>query len=190
MQWVNYFRNVVQRYLVAIEGWPDFVTFANLSTVSSSLPHLEMLRRKWELGTTYWKKLTSEEFKELSSKRDQQLEDGEIIEHTRRTRSDKGTKRKRVSDSGNNNGAQPAKKGTNHKSASVVPSDSEDSNVPDNDGGGSAAVNDDQSVPVDPPINAAAMAAIIDRISSDGIPAGFDITTALGTDLGTTIHSV
>lgn len=51
-------------------------------------------------------------------------------------------------------------------------------------------MNDDQSVPVDPPINAAAMAAIIDRISSDGIPAGFDITTALGTDLGTTIHSV
>lgn len=85
MQWVNYFRNIVQRYLVAVKGWPDIVAFANLSMVSSSLPHLEMLRRKWESGATYWRNLTKEEFEELSSKHDQQLKDGEIIEHTRCT---------------------------------------------------------------------------------------------------------
>jgi len=73
----------------------------------------------------------------------------------------------------------------NHKSASVVPSDSEDSDVPGDDIGGCTTVNGGgQNVPVDPPINAAAMAAIIDCISSDSIPADFDITTALDTDPG------
>ncbi|KAG1797630.1 hypothetical protein EV424DRAFT_1292587, partial [Suillus variegatus] len=36
MQWTHYFRNVVQRYQVAIEGWPDNIPFTNLSQVSSA----------------------------------------------------------------------------------------------------------------------------------------------------------
>ncbi|KAG2108476.1 uncharacterized protein F5147DRAFT_773676 [Suillus discolor] len=48
MQWTHYFRNVVQHYQVAIEGWPDNIPFANLSQASSACPNLEMLYSKWE----------------------------------------------------------------------------------------------------------------------------------------------
>ncbi|KAG1749167.1 uncharacterized protein EDB91DRAFT_1011812, partial [Suillus paluster] len=40
MHWANYWRSVVQRYLVVIEGWPDNIPFVNLSNVSSTLPDL------------------------------------------------------------------------------------------------------------------------------------------------------
>ncbi|KAG1735557.1 hypothetical protein EDB19DRAFT_1830226 [Suillus lakei] len=43
MQWVHYWHNVVQRYLVICEGWPVDMPFENLSKVSSSLTDLEML---------------------------------------------------------------------------------------------------------------------------------------------------
>ncbi|KIK13714.1 hypothetical protein PISMIDRAFT_118367 [Pisolithus microcarpus 441] len=43
MQWAQYFRNVVTRYWVIIDGWPEAILFANLSSMSSSLPQLEIL---------------------------------------------------------------------------------------------------------------------------------------------------
>ncbi|KAI5986623.1 hypothetical protein EDD15DRAFT_2373070 [Pisolithus albus] len=92
MQWAQYFRNIIARYHVAIEGWPDTVVFANLSSTSSSLSQLEVLLRKWEMGSTYWKKLSDNEFRELQQERNEQLERGEIQAHSRRTRSDKGKK--------------------------------------------------------------------------------------------------
>ncbi|KAI5990637.1 hypothetical protein EDD15DRAFT_2137953, partial [Pisolithus albus] len=70
MQWAHYFRNVVARYLVAIEGWPDRVPFVNLSTVSSALPDLEMLLSMWESGSIYWKRLSNEEYEALRHERD------------------------------------------------------------------------------------------------------------------------
>ncbi|KAI6002901.1 hypothetical protein EDD15DRAFT_2157242 [Pisolithus albus] len=93
MQWVQYFRNVVARYHVIIDGWPESVPFANLSSLSSSLPRLEVLLRKWEMGTTYWRALSDEEFEQLRQKRSEELESGGIEECSRRTRSDKGKKR-------------------------------------------------------------------------------------------------
>ncbi|KIK20613.1 hypothetical protein PISMIDRAFT_62254, partial [Pisolithus microcarpus 441] len=93
MQWAHYFRNVVTRYLVSIEGWPDRIPFTNLSTVSSVLPDLEMLLRKWEAGSTFWKLLNNQDYEVLCRERDAKLNSGELVEGTRRTRSDKGTKR-------------------------------------------------------------------------------------------------
>jgi hypothetical protein len=163
MQWVHYFRNIIQRYSVAVEGWPDCVPFTNLSSVSSALPHLEILRQNWHSGTTHWKQLTDEEFEELLAKRNQQLDNGEITLHARRSRSDKGKKHKRASDSENDNHARHAKKGKSYKSASVVPSDSEpdgDTQVP--------TVNGDQNAPssVPPVPNAGALATIFGSMSS------------------------
>ncbi|KAF8331524.1 hypothetical protein F5887DRAFT_828945, partial [Amanita rubescens] len=65
MEWKLYFRNVVKRYQVLIEGWPPEIDFVNLSDASSSVDTLERLLRKWKQGTTYWKKLTQEELKLL-----------------------------------------------------------------------------------------------------------------------------
>jgi hypothetical protein len=93
MQWVYYYRNVIQRYQVVVEGWPEKIPFTNLSQVSSALPDLQMLLRKWESGATYWKSLSDEEFEELRKEREEKLESGELADQRRRPRSDKGKKR-------------------------------------------------------------------------------------------------
>ncbi|KIK14433.1 hypothetical protein PISMIDRAFT_117014, partial [Pisolithus microcarpus 441] len=93
MQWAHYFHNIIAHYLVAIEGWPDHVPFANLSTVSSALPDLETLLRMWESRSIYWKQLSNEEYEALRCECDGKLNCGELVEHTRRSHSDKGTKR-------------------------------------------------------------------------------------------------
>ncbi|KIK22965.1 hypothetical protein PISMIDRAFT_101420, partial [Pisolithus microcarpus 441] len=92
MQWAHYFRNIIAHYLVAIEGWPDHIPFANLSTVSSALPDLEMLLRMWESRSIYWKQLSNEEYEALCCECDGKLNHSELVEHTRRSCSDKGTK--------------------------------------------------------------------------------------------------
>ncbi|KAI6026437.1 hypothetical protein BKA83DRAFT_4462843 [Pisolithus microcarpus] len=91
MQWAQYFQNVVARYRVIIDGWPEAIPFANLSSMSSSLPQLEILLRKWEMGTTCWKALSDDEFKQLQQKRSEELESGGIEECSRCTCSDKAT---------------------------------------------------------------------------------------------------
>ncbi|KAI6022386.1 hypothetical protein PISMIDRAFT_114200, partial [Pisolithus microcarpus 441] len=93
MQWAQYFRNVVTHYQVVIEGWPETIPFANLSSASSSLAQLEVLLRKWELGATYWKALSDDELNQLQQRRNEGLENGEIEEHSCCTRLDKGKKR-------------------------------------------------------------------------------------------------
>ncbi|KAI6036211.1 hypothetical protein BKA83DRAFT_4042354 [Pisolithus microcarpus] len=122
MQWAQYFRNVVTRYQVVIEGWPETIPFANLSSASSSLAQLEVLLRKWELGATYWKALSDDELNQLQQRRNEGLENGEIEEHSRRTRSDKGKKRT------NHSSATASKK--KYKSAATVNEDDEESGEP------------------------------------------------------------
>ncbi len=99
MEWKLYFRNVVKRYLIIIKGWPSEIEFVNLSDASSSIDTLERLLRRWKQGTTYWKKLTQEEFEQLEDERDAQIESGEINAPAPRCqRSDKGKKRKGCAD--------------------------------------------------------------------------------------------
>ncbi|KAG1844313.1 hypothetical protein DFJ58DRAFT_731230 [Suillus subalutaceus] len=95
MQWALYFRNIIQRYQVMIEGWPDNIPFANLSQVSSALPELDRLFRRWKSGATHWKTLTDKEFEKVLQEHNDKLDHGEIDDHRRRTRSDKGKKRKK-----------------------------------------------------------------------------------------------
>ncbi|KAI6013403.1 hypothetical protein BKA83DRAFT_4063243 [Pisolithus microcarpus] len=120
MQWAHYFRNVVTRYLVSIEGWPDRIPFTNLSTISSALPDLEMLLRKWEAGSTFWKLLNNQDYEVLCRECDAKLNSGELVEGTRRTRSDKGTKR-----TGQNRNATKNSRRT-FKSSETIITDNED----------------------------------------------------------------
>ena len=129
MQWSLYFRNVVQCYKVIIVGWPEErVPFANLSSASSALSDLEMLLRKWEMGTIHWQEIDEDEFQKLCQEHNQRVEDGEINELKRCTRSDKGTKR--LSASSENQG--PNKK---FKSVAIIEetSDEEDNHTSVND---------------------------------------------------------
>jgi hypothetical protein len=125
MHWMNYWRNVVQRYQVAVEGWPDNIPFVNLSKVSSALPDLEMLLRKWKSGGIYWKELDDDEYQELRVDHDEKIESGKIIESRRRTRSDKGKKRARSFDN--------SKSGCRKKAyRSVTTIETDDDDAPDN----------------------------------------------------------
>lgn len=95
MQWVQYFRNIVTRYSVVVEGWPEHIPFANLSGASSALPQLEQLLRQWELGTTFWKRITEADLTQMRSEREARITSGELVEPARRPRSDKGGQHKR-----------------------------------------------------------------------------------------------
>ena len=119
MQWTHYFHNIVGHYLVIIEGWPERIPFTNLSTASSVLPDLELLLRLWESGGIFWKKLSEAEYEALCHEHDAKLNSGELVEHTRKTRSDKGAKRTRQ---------KTVAQKSNHtfKSSEIVPSDTED----------------------------------------------------------------
>lgn len=124
MHWAHYWRNVVQCYLVVIEGWPENIPFVNLSTVSSALPDLEMLLNKWETGEIHWRDLEEDEYEKLRQEHCEKVSSGEVIEKRRRTRSDKGKKRNQPLD---NSGHRRKM----YKSAETVVSDDE-SDAPGN----------------------------------------------------------
>lgn len=125
MHWTHYFRNVIQRYQVIIEGWPTNIPFVNLSKVSSALPELESLLRKWQAGTIRWRQVDNEEFQQLLDEHNAKLENGELIEHHHCTRSDKGRKRARSTD---RSGESTRRKKT-HKSTETVNTDNEDKDL-------------------------------------------------------------
>ncbi|KAG1735370.1 hypothetical protein EDD22DRAFT_787722, partial [Suillus occidentalis] len=160
MQWAQYWRNVVKRYSVIIEGWPEQIPFANLSTVSNSLPELEMLLRKWRSGAIYWKRLTPEELERMDEERDKGIEDGAIVEKRRRARSDKGKKRRRDADADD---APQRQRKKVYKSTEMVSSDDEEENpdvVPNttNDIPGSPATPSPSSDIADTPVSSASSA--------------------------------
>ncbi|KAH7904733.1 hypothetical protein BJ138DRAFT_979063, partial [Hygrophoropsis aurantiaca] len=95
MQWKYYLQNVVQEYMVQIVGWPNDIPFANLSDISSALPDLQSLLRKWKSGVIRWEKVSDEELKRLMEEHDAKIENGEIEDPRRRTRSDKGKRRQK-----------------------------------------------------------------------------------------------
>ncbi|KAG2155233.1 uncharacterized protein EDB93DRAFT_1101806 [Suillus bovinus] len=123
MHWAHYWWNIVQRYLVVIEGWPENIPFVNLSTVSSTLPDLEMLLDKWETGEIHWKHLDKDKYEKLRQERHEKVSSGKVIEKRRQTRSDKGKKHDQPS-----NHSSHCRK--TYKSAQTVISDDE-SDIPD-----------------------------------------------------------
>ncbi|KAG1862693.1 hypothetical protein F4604DRAFT_1683833 [Suillus subluteus] len=130
MQWTHYFRNIVQCYQVMIVGWPDSVPFTNLSKVSSSLSELERLFDLWDKHLTCWKTLMDEEFVKIYQEHNEKLENGQIEDIRRCTRSDKGKKRKRsaATNSNDRNTAQHKK----YKSAETI--EDSDKENDENDG--------------------------------------------------------
>jgi hypothetical protein len=97
MEYKHYWRNVVMRYHVVLEGWPDDIPFRNLSETSSPLDSLEKLLQRLQHKKTYWKKLTDNEFKKLDREHSAQMENGEVdTPAPHRRRSDYGKKRSRT----------------------------------------------------------------------------------------------
>ena len=127
MQWAYYWRNVVRRYQVCIEGWPEKYPFKNLSEFSISITDLEDILRQLRVGRIYWRKLTDEEFNALDAQREADIVAGNVKEPARRRRSDYGKKRSRdKNDVDGNQG--PAKK---RRTRSIIDTDDEVDEVDD-----------------------------------------------------------
>lgn len=96
MEWKHYWRNVVRRYQVIIEGWPSSVAFRNLSETSTSLSELELLLDGWRNGRVYWTELSNSELEDHEATRKENIRNGEAqASPKRQRRSDHGKKRKR-----------------------------------------------------------------------------------------------
>ncbi|GBE86989.1 hypothetical protein SCP_1002350 [Sparassis crispa] len=66
MKWTTYWRDIVQKHHVIVDGWPEnIIPFANLSTASSNLSKLELLLIRWIRGSTQFRKLSDGEFAEM-----------------------------------------------------------------------------------------------------------------------------
>ena len=108
MHWKQYWRNIVQRYLVKIEGWPDTMSIEKFSVASCPIDDLRGLLRKWLSGDIYWKVLSPAELEDLQQERELLINEGKVQGLVpRRRRSDVGKKRKRRNLEDN---AGPAKK--------------------------------------------------------------------------------
>jgi hypothetical protein len=127
MQWAHYWRNVVSRYQVVVERWPDEIPFDNLSKAASGITALENLKERWRSGETAWRQLDDDEFQELNDKRNSKVGSGEVVEHRRRPRSDKGKKRRRALSPKENVTSRPRKKAYTSP-ATVEDEDDTDSN--------------------------------------------------------------
>ena len=67
MRWPSYWKDIVVKYRVIVEGWPhNEVPFRNLSDVSN-LQKLEVLLRGWQSGDIYFRQLVDGEFEALSA---------------------------------------------------------------------------------------------------------------------------
>ena len=74
MRWPSYWKEIVVKYHVIVEGWPHSeVPFRNLSDVSN-LQKLEVLLRGWQAGEIYFRKLADGELEALSAARAAHIE--------------------------------------------------------------------------------------------------------------------
>lgn len=74
MRWPSYWKDVVCKYRVVVEGWPhNDVPFRNLSDVSN-LQKLEILLRGWQAGEIFFRRLPEAEFDALSAARAAHIE--------------------------------------------------------------------------------------------------------------------
>jgi hypothetical protein len=93
MQHIQYHKEIVMRYSVALEGWTH-PTFANPGDLSTSLPPLQELLDAINSGECKFVKLTTEQRKAEDDKYHEKIRSGEITVQVRATRKDKGRKRK------------------------------------------------------------------------------------------------
>ena len=140
MKWKNFWRDVVSKYRVVVDGWPENIQFGNLSDVVTSLADLETLLRKWRSGAIHFRSIGDDEFKQMLDKRDEQIENGEIDEPPCKARSDKGRKHQRSNSSAD---AVPRKRKVKITSSETVDSDGDGSDSSSSDKGSGAENVDD-----------------------------------------------
>jgi hypothetical protein len=96
MSYIHYKRDVVLRYGVILEGWPEDIEFACPSKLGNNLSILTRLRDAVVSGSCLFRPLTTAEQRHAQEEYDQQVAGGEVIQPVRKTRKDAGQKRSRA----------------------------------------------------------------------------------------------
>jgi hypothetical protein len=104
MQYVNYEKDIVIKYGVALEGWTH-PTWANPSDLSTSLPPLQALANAVKNGTCHFRTLTPEERQQRETEYFRKATSGEIVQ--RKIRKDKGTRREQAANEPPGAGSNP-----------------------------------------------------------------------------------
>jgi hypothetical protein len=95
MNYVNYKSDVVLRYGVILEGWPEGVDFACPSKLGNNLSVLNRLKDAVVSGSCKFRPLTTAEHRSYEEEYQQQVASGELVIPSRKTRKDRGKKRTR-----------------------------------------------------------------------------------------------
>jgi hypothetical protein len=131
MNYLNYETSIVSELKVKLVGWTKRVSFTNPSAIGA-VSDLRKLRDDLKSGKCHWVQLTPSQLSEHKAMLDACCKEGETVGKARKTRSDKGKKRK-SSDKENEQPRKRAKKRvSSHKSkhtsaAIIVTTDKEDS---------------------------------------------------------------
>jgi hypothetical protein len=96
MSYIHYKRDVVLRYGVILEGWPEDIEFACPSKLGNNLSILTRLRDAVVSGSCSFRPLTTAEQRHAQEEYDQQVAGGEVVQPIRKTRKDAGQKRSRA----------------------------------------------------------------------------------------------
>ncbi|KAH9949511.1 hypothetical protein B0H21DRAFT_118400 [Amylocystis lapponica] len=92
MKWTTYWRDIVLKHGVVIDGWPhEIVPFRNISDATGTLWKLEMLCVRWKRESTRFRELEPGELEKLEK-------EGRFARAPRRPRADRGTVRGRQRD--------------------------------------------------------------------------------------------
>ncbi|KIY52345.1 hypothetical protein FISHEDRAFT_70030 [Fistulina hepatica ATCC 64428] len=92
MEYVNYDRLIVQGMSVVLEGWP-LSQLVQPNRLGNSLPQLIKLRNALKEGTCKFRNIDKAEKDLLYDEWQQKIKNGEIVERTRKERSDRGARR-------------------------------------------------------------------------------------------------
>jgi hypothetical protein len=95
MSYVNYKLDVVIRYGVILEGWPEGIDFACPSKLGNNLSVLNRLKDAIVPGTCKFRQLTTAEHRSFREEYERQLASGQLANPSRKTRKDAGKKRTR-----------------------------------------------------------------------------------------------
>ena len=93
MNYINYETSIVVELKVKLIGWTKGVPFANPSVIGA-VSDLRKLSDDLKSGMCHWVELTQSQLSEHKAMLDAHREDGETGGKARKTRSDKGKKRK------------------------------------------------------------------------------------------------
>jgi hypothetical protein len=95
MSYVNYKADVVIRYGVILEGWPEGIDFACPSKLGNNISILNRLKDAVVSGNCKFRALSTAEHRRFREEYDQQVASGELVIPSRKTRKDAGKKHTR-----------------------------------------------------------------------------------------------